>query len=150
MSKYFQLAYIIVVGLLVFNFSNSFAQGMQDYQGPAVIITTVEMAMPEDGSIAEFDSLNQLYTDKVIKKNDLIQDFKMLRHWWGHNNQDMLLMYEVKNWNDILAANQKNNELFEAAWTTEESRKAFNKAYNKYFTGKHSDEIYSVVKSGLK
>jgi hypothetical protein len=147
MSIYNKLSLLVFGLLLLFNFSNVHAQ---DDNGPAVVITTVEMAMPEDGSIAEFDSLNQLYTDKVIKKNALIQNFRMLRHWWGHNNRDMLLIYDVKNWNDIIAANQKNEELFEQAWTTDEARKAFNKAYNKYFTGKHSDEIYSVVKSGLK
>ena len=147
MSNYKKLSVLVLGLLLLFNFSNVYAQ---DDDGPAVVITTVEMAMPEDGSIAEFDSLNQLYTDNVIKKNNLIQNFRMLRHWWGHNNRDMLLIYDVKNWNDILAANLKNDELFEAAWKTEDSRKAFNKAYNKYFTGKHSDEIYSVVKSGLK
>jgi hypothetical protein len=147
MGFYHKLFFLVLGLLILFNFSDVYAQ---NDDGPAVVITTVEMAMPEDGSIAEFDSLNQLYTDKVIKKNDLIQNFKMLRHWWGHNNRDMLMIYDVKSWNDILAANQKNNELFEQAWTTEESRDAFNKAFNKYFTGKHSDEIYSLVKSGIK
>jgi len=45
---------------------------------------------------------------------------------------------------------QKNNELFEAAWPTKEAREKFNKAYNKYFTGKHSDEIYREVKFDYK
>jgi hypothetical protein len=147
----FSLLFSLMLGVLFTqNFSALYAQDMPDDPGSAVVITTVELAFPEGGSAAEFDSLNQLYTDKVIKKNDLILNFRMLRHWWGHNNRDMLMIYEVKNWGDVITSQQKNNELFEKAWATEESRKAFNKAYNKYFTGKHSDEIYSDVKTGKK
>jgi hypothetical protein len=54
-------------------------------------------------------------------------------------------MIEVKSWEDVIAANQHNTELFEEAWATEAERKAFNDAYNKYFTGAHSDEIYQVL-----
>jgi hypothetical protein len=43
---------------------------------------------------------------------------------------------------------KKNNELFMEAWSTKEARDAFNKAYNKYFTGNHSDEIYQEVTFG--
>ena len=69
MGFYYKLSFLVLGFLVVLNLTDVLAQ---DDNGPAVIITTVEMAMPEDGSIAEFDSLNQLYTDKVIKKNDLI------------------------------------------------------------------------------
>ncbi|UCF65202.1 MAG: hypothetical protein JSW33_05045 [bacterium] len=147
----FSVFFLVVLGLfLLQNITDVYAQDAQEDQGPAIVVTTIEVTMPEDGSMAEFDSLNQLYTDNVIKKNDLIVNFRTLRHWWGHNNREMLVVYEVKTWGDVIAANQKNNELFEKAWTTKESRKAFNDAYNKYFTGKHSDEIYSDVKSGRK
>jgi hypothetical protein len=54
-------------------------------------------------------------------------------------------MSEVKRWEDVIAAGQRNTELFEEAWTTEAERKAFNDAYSKYFTGAHSDEIYQVL-----
>jgi len=41
-----------------------------------------------------------------------------------------------------------SNELFEKAWPTEEARKEYNDANNKYFTGKHSDEIYQENAGG--
>ncbi len=122
----------------------------QDYQGNVFVVTTMERAFPEDGTMAEFDSLNQLYTDKVIKKNNLILSSKALRHWWGHNNRDYVMIYEVASWDDVIKANQMNEELFEKAWATEEARKEFNDAYNKYFTGKHSDEIYQEDKTAKK
>ena len=122
----------------------------QETQGNIVVVTNMETKANPEGSIAEFDSLNQLYMDKVIKKNDLILSTKTLRHFWGNDNTDFLMMYEVKNWEDIPKANEKNNELFEAAWKTEEERKAYWKAWNAYFTGRHSDEIYMEIKSGTK
>lgn len=122
----------------------------QDDQGNIMVVTNMETKSNPEGSIAEFDSLNQLFTDKVLKKNDLILSSKTVSHMWGNNNRDFLVMYEVKSWEDIPAANKMNNELFEKAWATKEERKAFNDAWNAYFTGKHSDEIYQEVKSGRK
>ncbi|HSW54889.1 MAG TPA: hypothetical protein VLH59_07355, partial [Ignavibacteriaceae bacterium] len=61
---------------------------------------------------------------------------------------DVIEITEVKTWEDIPIAMEKNNELFMAAWSTKEARDAFNKAYDKYFTGKHSDEIYQEVTFG--
>ena len=122
----------------------------QDREGNIVVVTTMETKSNPDGSVAEFDSLNQLFTDKVLKKNDLILSSKTVRHMWGHNNRDFVVMYEVKDWADVIKANEMNDDLFEKSWSTKEDRKAFNKAWNKYFTGKHSDEIYQEVKSGRK
>lgn len=118
--------------------------------GNAVVITTLELNLDSGGTIAEFDSLNTLYTDKVIKKNEHILSHRTVRHWWGNNNRDFLIIYEVKGWEDIPKANQRNGELFREAWETPEERKQFNDAYNKYFTGNHADEIYQEVASGRK
>ena len=122
----------------------------QENQGNVVVVTNMETKANPEGSIAEFDSLNQLYTDKVIKKNELLLSSKTLRHFRWNDNTAFLVMFEVKSWEDIPKANEKNNELFEAAWKTEEERKAYWKAWNAYFTGRHSDEIYMEVKSGTK
>jgi hypothetical protein len=122
----------------------------QAQTGNAVVITTLELNLDSGGTIAEFDSLSALYTEKVIKRNEHILSHRTVRHWWGHNNRDFLVIYEVKGWEDIPKANQRNNELFRESWETPEERKQFNDAYNKYFTGNHSDEIYQEVKSGRK
>jgi hypothetical protein len=112
--------------------------------GNAIVINNAELSLTVEGSFAEFDSLNSLYNKNVLAKNELIISYKTYSHWFGHNNRDFITMSEVKSWEDVIAANQRNVELFEEAWATEEERKAFNDAYNKYFTGAHSDEIYQV------
>jgi hypothetical protein len=55
---------------------------------------------------------------------------------------------EIKSREDISASKQKNDELFREALPTKKARDAFNNAYDKYFTGKHSDEIYQEVTFG--
>jgi hypothetical protein len=118
----------------------------QQTAGNTVLMTNLERAFPETGSMAEFDSLTHQFQIKVWDKNPLVISHKTVRHWWGNNNRDVIEITEVKSWEDIPKAMQKNNELFMEAWSTKEARAGFNKAYNKYFTGKHSDEIYQEVK----
>ena len=115
-------------------------------QGNAVIMENLERAFPETGSMAEFDSLTHQFQINVWDKNPLVISHKTVRHWWGNDNRDVIEITEVQTWEDIPKAMAKNNELFRAAWSTKEARASFNKAYNKYFTGKHSDEIYQEVK----
>jgi hypothetical protein len=115
--------------------------------GNVVVINNAELSLSNEGSIAEFDSLTQLYNTNVLDKNELILSYKVVRHWWGNNNRDFVTIYEVKSWENVLAANERNNELFMEAWSTKEARKEYNDAYNKYFTGAHSDEIYQEVGS---
>lgn len=112
--------------------------------GNLIVINNTELSLTAEGSLAEFDSLNSLYNKNVLAKNELIISYKTYSHWFGHNNRDFITMTEVKSWEDVIAVNQRNTELFEEAWATEAERKAFNDASNKYFTGKHSDEIYQV------
>jgi len=122
--------------------SVSFAQPVQ---GNVVVIQNSERDFPLDGSAAEFDSLTKEYNMNVLDKNDLLISYKVVRHWWGHNNRDFITIMEVKSWEDVIKANEKNSELFEAHWNTSDKQKAFNDAYDKYFTGEHSDEIYQAI-----
>ena len=117
----------------------------QNMGGNVVVINNAEIAFFPEFSMSEFDSLTAEYNKWVMDKNDLIISYKVVRHWWGNNNRDFITIVEVASWEDVLAYNQKTNDLFEAHWDTPEKRKAFNDAYNKYFTGQHSDEIYQEV-----
>lgn len=113
--------------------------------GNAILIQKIEASLTPDGSIAEFDSLTALYNKMVWDKNPYVVSHKTVRHWWGNNNRDIIEISEIRSWEDIPKAMEKNNELFMEGWPTKEAREKFNKAYDKYFTGKHSDEIYQEV-----
>ena len=135
---------VLFLILIFSSFSNTILA--QPAQGNIFVMTNFERAFPDDGTTRELDSLASLYLNKTFgSDNQYVVSAKFVRHWWGHDNRDFIAIMEVKNWDDIIKANQRSNELFEKAWSTKESRDAFNKAYNKYFTGKHSDEIYREV-----
>ena len=136
---------IILSFLFILFFAGANEMLAQAPQGNAVLMSNYERAFPEDGSMAEFDSLTHQFQTKVWDKNPLVVSHKTVRHWWGHDNRDVIEITVIKTWEDIPKAMQKNNELFMEAWSTKEARDSFDKAYNKYFTGKHSDEIYQEV-----
>jgi len=117
----------------------------QANQGNIFVVTNYERAYPKDGSQRELDSLTAIYSENCFAKNEYIVSYKVMRHFWGHNSTDFIQMIEVKTWDDIEKANDKTNELFRKAWPTSQDRKKYNDANGKYFTGKHSDEIYSEV-----
>jgi hypothetical protein len=141
--------YFIVCSFLTLLFLTAGSQTFAQLSGGnAVIVQNLERAFPENGSMAEFDSLTHLFQTKVWDKNPHVISHKTIRHWWGNDNRDVIEITEVKTWEDIPTAMEKNNELFMETWSTKEARDAFNKAYDKYFTGKHSDEIYQEVTFG--
>lgn len=139
---------IILSFLFILFFAGAKEMLAQAPQGNAVLVSNYERTFPVDGSMAEFDSLTHQFQTKVWDKNPLVISHKTVRHWWGHDNRDVIEITEIKTWEDIPKAMQKNNELFMEAWSTKDARDKFNNAYNKYFSGKHSDEIYQEVKFG--
>lgn len=123
--------------------AGTFAQDeMAEEEKPHLFtMTTTYLASPEDGSQAEFDSLNALFNEKVTKVNAFIVSQTSLFHRWGSDNRQYVTITEYASWSDVEKAQEMNTKLFNSAWPTEEAREAFNKASEKYF-GWHSDEIY--------
>ena len=140
---------LLSLGIFVFVFAFAISSDKialaQSAQGNVVVINNAELSLSGEGSMAEFDSLTAEYNKWCLDKNEYVVSYKVVRHWWGNNNRDFVSIVEVKTWDDILNFNQRANELFEEHWDTKEKRKAYNDAYNEYFTGQHSDEIYQEV-----
>jgi len=128
--------------VLLFLISFSTILSAQSENGNVVVMNFSEFKFPDEVSVPEFDSLNYLYTKNVFAKNEFILNYKVIRHWWGNNSKDFIVIYEVREWGDVIKASKRNNELFEEYWNTPEERKKFNQAYDKYFTVKHPDEVY--------
>jgi len=140
---------LLSIGIFVFLFalviSSAEISLAQEAQGNVVVINNAERSFSGNGSMAEFDSLTAEYNKWCRDKNEYIISYKVVRHWWGNDNRDFVTIVEVKNWDDVLNFNEREDELFREHWNTPEKRKAFNDAYGKYFSGKHSDEIYQEV-----
>ena len=108
------------------------------------VMTTWEYLSPEDGSGTERDALLSSYFDEVTMKNEYIVSQIQLRHNYGSDSGQWIVIAEYRSWNDIDAGGHRDSELFLAHWTTHEEQEEFNSALGKYFGG-HSDEIYSGV-----
>ncbi|HKB86348.1 MAG TPA: hypothetical protein VKD08_09280 [Ignavibacteriaceae bacterium] len=138
-------ALLTVLFLIALFISLDFTAYAQPAQGNVFVMTRFERAFPENGSASELDSLTQIMMDNSYKNNPFVVSYKTVRHWWGHDNRDFMQIIEVKSWDDVDKASEEANTQFMKAMPNKADRDSFGKAYDKYFTGKHSDEIYREV-----
>ena len=139
---------LTAIMLLALFFSSTL--NAQDESPHVYTVSTFEYIFPDDGSIAEWDSLNTLFMQNVINQNEYIISQRVLRHMWGNNSLDIVYITEYNSFSDIEKGQDRGNELFNEAWTTEEEREAFNDASFSYFGNRHSDEIYQEVTNQRK
>lgn len=137
-TQYFTLTLVVCFML----FSNMvFAQ--EEEQPHIFIVQTWRTVMPEDGSGAERDSLI-LELDEAQKSNEKVLSVKHLRHRFGNDSHDWVVIVEYASWADIEEAGKINQELQKKRWPDEKERQEFFKQLLKYFDG-HSDEIYNEL-----
>ena len=116
----------------------------QEEEKHVYVIATFKAVMPEDGSIAERDALLTEWVEGVIKKNEHILSSKELRHRYGDDSHDWIVISEYKSWGDIEAAGNRSQELFKQHMPDEKKRAEFWQKITKYFPS-HSDEIYDEL-----
>jgi hypothetical protein len=68
-----------------------------------------------------------------------------MRHAWGSDNREFVHVYVVESLCDVGEMNQSTGGLVQAAWPDEAARSAFFEKYDKYFTGRHGDYIFSSI-----
>jgi hypothetical protein len=141
----FNRFFLFTVIALLFTAGMSFSQ-----DGHIVYVQTFEFQMPEGGSWSEFDSLTTLVTENVTAKYDKVLSQRFVRHLWGSDSRQLIIIREYSKIEDLVLDDTADGDLFRAHWKTPEERKAFSQAYNKYWRGKHSDEIYQEFKGGRK
>lgn len=139
---------LTAIMLLTLFFSSTL--NAQDESPHVYVVSTFEYIFPDDGSIAEWDSLNTLFMENVINQNEFIVSQRVLRHMWGNNSLDIVYITEYNSFSDIEKGQDRRTELLNEAWATEEEREAFNNALFRYFGNRHSDEIYQEVMNQRK
>ena len=145
MSNSYKWLSILFVMVIILTADFSFSQ-----DGNIVYVQTWEFEMPEGGSWAEFDSLATLLNENVVKKDAKILSQRIVRHQWGSDSRQLIVIREYANIEDLVLDDDTGSELFRAYWKTDEERKAFNKAFRKYWQGHHSDEIYQEFSGARK
>lgn len=106
-----------------------------------VHVVTWKTRMPEGGSKAERDSLMLVRHKMTTMKNDKILKFETLYHFMTPDNHDYVEIYEYKNWADVEAAFDVDEDLLKKAIPDQMAREAFENKINSYFSG-HGDNIY--------
>jgi len=122
------------------------AKEMADWSKDMVCyIRKSHMAFPEDGKNDELRTLYTEYVDKMIKANPLIKGYYPHRHAWGTDGTEMMEALFVDSMADLEKMFEGMDALAKEAWPDEAARKERNKVMSKYFTGVHSDYVYSLV-----
>ncbi len=99
----------------------------------------------ETATDEEFDALSKEYFDNVINKNEYIKAYYPMAHAWGSDRTESIEAFFVDSLGDLDKMGEKDDELFEAHWKDEASRKAMDEKAKKYFDGRHGDYIYTYV-----
>ncbi len=119
----------------------------QDNDDPNIVTTvTLWFDTDADGSPAEFDSLTALFDENVVSKNKFLNSVLRVGHYYGSSSGEFVIIteYNGSGLGIIEKAGEEGSKLFKKWKKDEDDRDEFNKARNKYFKPKHSDEIYTL------
>ena len=135
---------VTLLAVLLFVPYIGFAQDSDESN--TVLAVKMKAAFPEDGSMAEFDSLYALLDENVVSKNKYIKSVMRVGHLYGSNSGDLIVITEFNGGglSIIEKADEEGTKLFKKWKADKEDSAEFNKALNKYFKNYHSDEIYTL------
>jgi len=131
---------------VLFLFStSSFAQDGNDFHVVHVQTFKMHGVMGNDA-----EAFNETLTRQagVINGDSRVLRSYVLRHFWGADSRDLVLITEFENSENLFSFYNDLDGLFEKAFP-QEQRDKDDALWNKY-VGQHSDEIYRVVSDTRK
>jgi len=142
MTKKVLIGLFVLLGVALVNTANLQAQ---DNNAHVFVVTTLKMNNGAGMTFAQQDSMlnEQLMIDK---KNKYIVSTKLMRHYYGSDSRDAVVMREYKSFGDIDKAGEEDQKLFEKKYPKEADRMAVGERYRKAVSW-HKDEIYRGISS---
>jgi len=130
--------------LFIFSIS-SFAQDGNDFHVVHVQTYKMHGVMGDDA-----EAFNESLTRQagVINGDSRVLRSYILRHFWGADSRDLVIISEFENSENLYSFYNDLNGLFEKAFSKEQLDKD-DELWGKY-VGQHSDEIYRVVSDTRK
>ncbi len=137
----FKLSLTALLFTALFFFSaSSFAQEENDFHVVHVQTFKMHGVMGDD---AEAFSETLKRQAGVINSDSRVLRSYVLRHYWGADSRDLVLITEFASDEDLFSFFNDMDSMFEKAFP-QEQRDKDDALWNKY-VGQHSDEIYRVV-----
>lgn len=142
----FRLFWATFLFSALFIFSTaSFAQEGNDFHVVHVQTYKMHGVMGEDAEAFNETLKRQAV---VINSDSRVLRSYVLRHYWGADSRDLVLITEFASDADLFSVFSDMDSMFEKAFSKEQ-RDADNALWSKY-VGQHSDEIYRVVSDTRK
>lgn len=135
----YALRFALALTLCIFTLST--IASAQDDEGHIYVVMTFKSVIPEGGTSEERDALLTELLEASTRNNDKILSQISLRHFWGNDSRDWVVITEYESMEDFVASGDIATELNKKKWPDEEERDAFFKRLFEYFPS-HSDEIY--------
>lgn len=130
--------------LIVFLLCAAFVHA-QDSEPPArpMVMQTMYLNTGNESMELNRDSLLTVYKENILDPNSHIKSSKVLAHWWGKDNREVLILFELSEFSDIVKTFEKQQEIMgqyleQNPGFLEQWSSLMNNSY-------HGDEIYRVV-----
>lgn len=122
------------------------SKALEDIHSPSIYyVRTSHMAFPEDGTNEEFNNLLDQYNQEVTFQNEFYKGYYSMKHHSGSDRSEFIEVFVAETLANLEKGIAKQGELFRLHWDTQEKSDDFNNKFDKYYTGVHSDRIYSSV-----
>jgi hypothetical protein len=107
------------------------------------LVHTIYLNSTLESRQVNVDSLLQIYKKYILDANPYITASKIVRHWYGHDSREVLVLTEYKSWDDVVKADAKQDAIEDSLpKSLDEAGKQW---FSVLFPEHHSDEIYQVV-----
>ncbi len=110
-----------------------------------LLLRKSQFKFPADGSQDEFMGGFKEYVENVFHKNEHIKGYYPAAHFWGSDRREFLEAFLFKSMSDLDAMYERNDELFQEHFSTDEMKQKMQEMGQKYFTGVHGDYIYTII-----
>lgn len=117
----------------------------QESMAPArpMIVQTMYLNTGNEAMELNRDSLLTVYKRNILDPNTHIKSSNVLAHWWGKDNREVLFLFELNEFSDIVKTFEKQQQIMENYLKQnpgfiEQWRALMDNSY-------HGDEIYRVI-----
>ena len=108
-----------------------------------LIVQTMYLNPGPDAQGINLDSLLTVYKKNIIDPNQQIKSSKILAHWWGADNRQILMIYELDSFDAIVKTFDRQTELVDKY--VKDNPKFLEQWQAVMSNSHHGDEIYRII-----